>query len=190
MRRVLLVISLSGLVLYYGTAAAGAATTTHAATAASRPYCTAEANSIGSTKVPVATCYSTFAQAIYAATKGRVRLPASARTVTQRQLDAGPTTASSSYVISIDYSETNFGGSSLIWSKSYICGYFYTSSMPAGWNDVVSSVITFNGCASTVYQNTGFSGATYQIPIDSAKASLGTVTKQVSSQIWCAVNPC
>jgi hypothetical protein len=127
-----------------------------------------------STGVPVAVCYSTFAQAMRAV--GGVT-----------GAGAGPLT---SVVIGIDYSSTGFAGSTLTWTESSGCGSYAASSMPAGWNDVVQSVQNFNGCGTTLYQNTSFGGLTASAPVNGSKSSLGSFNQLASSQRWCTSSTC
>jgi Peptidase inhibitor family I36 len=190
--RLPLLIPLIGLLTYGGTAAASAAPASlHTATDAK--YCVARAEPTGgSTATPTANCYPTFAASIFAATSGRVRLPASAKpgSVSARQLDAGRAAPNTTYVLSIDWANTNFTGASLTWEQSSRCGSFQASSMPSGWNDVVSSVETFSGCANTLYENVNFGGSTFSIGRNSSAASLGSFNDQTSSEKWCTAKPC
>jgi hypothetical protein len=93
-------------------------------------------------------------------------------------------------VLSIDWTNVNFTGDSLTWEQSSKCGSFQASSMPSGWNDVVSSVETFNGCANTLYQNTNFGGNTLSIGRNTSAATLGSFNDETSSQKWCTSKPC
>jgi|ERR1017187_3103715 hypothetical protein len=188
--RLVLAISILGLVLYGGTAAASAAPArTHAS--AGQQNCVATALPAGDPGTPAVTCYASFAEAISAATDGRVHLPASAtpRTVTIKQLNAGaiPNTV---FVLSIDYQNDNFVFPSLTWTQSSACGSFQASGMPSGWNDIVSSVITSSGCANTLYKNANFGGSTFSIGRNSSAASLGSMNDQTSSEKWCTAKPC
>ena len=192
-RRTLLLFSLITLLTIGGTGVASAAPS-YPDMATGKQYCVAMAEPAGSTTTPVATCYSTFAASIFAATSGRVKLPASAKpwSVTPDQLNASgdnpppPTT----FVLSIDWINTNFAGASLTWEQTSKCGSFQVSSMPSGWNDVVSSVETFSGCANTLYENTNFGGSTFSIGRNSSAASLGSFNDKTSSQKWCTSKPC
>jgi len=135
-----------------------------------------------------ASAFATFAEAIAVATDNRLQLAPSTTTgdVTEQQLDAasrdGPLT---DVVIGIDYSGSNFSGNSLTWTKPSGCGTYSTSSMPAGWNDVIKSVQNFNGCATTLYQNINFGGSTSTTAVNSSSSDLGSFDSQASSQKWC-----
>jgi hypothetical protein len=93
-------------------------------------------------------------------------------------------------IIGIDYTGTSFTGSSLTWYQSAGCGTYSASSMPTGWNDVVSSVANYNGCGSTLYQNTNFGGSTYSVGVNATKSTLGTFNDTASSQKWCTLSNC
>jgi len=195
--RLVLTFTLAGLALY-GSAISASAVTAHQAPS-SRPsahghYCTARAEAAGSVRTPAMTCYSTFSASIRAATGGRVRLPASAkpRSVTPDELNAaaGRVTPANVFVLSIDYKDINFGGATLTWTQSTACGSFQAGSMPNGWNDVVSSVVTDSGCANTLYKNINFGGTTSSIGRNSSTANLGSFNDQTSSEKWCPSRPC
>src|SRR5258706_14422756 len=159
-----LVLPRVGLLLS-GSAVSSSPASAHTASSGKGQYCTAEAQPTGSSGTPTATCYSTFSASIRAATGGRVRLPASAkpRSVTPDQLYAWANTHSSIVVLSIDFTDVNFGVPTLTWTQNNGCGSFQAASMPSGWNDRVSSVITRSGCANTQYKNIKFRGETCSI---------------------------
>jgi hypothetical protein len=192
-----LAVSLAGLVLY-GSSISASAVTAHQAPS-SRPstharYCTAKAEPAGSAATPTATCYSTFSASIRAATGGRVRLPVAAKpgSVTPDELNAAAAgnTPASVVVLSIDYKDINFGGATLTWTQNNVCGNFQAASMPGGWNDVVSSVVTRSGCANTLYKNINFGGTTFSIGRNNSAANLGSFNDQTSSEKWCPSRPC
>jgi hypothetical protein len=134
-----------------------------------------------STGVPVASCYPTFAQAMRAA---RSVTRVGDRPLHQR---SAPLT---SVVIGIDYSSTGFAGSTLTWTEPVGCGSYSASSMPAGWNDVVESVRNFNGCGTTLYQNTAFGGSSSSVGVNGSASTLGSFNRQASSQRWCTSSSC
>jgi hypothetical protein len=191
--RLVLACSLAGLLLYGSAVSASAATAQHASSGHGR-YCVARAEPAGSTARPAMTCYATFSDSIRAATGGRVRLPASARpgSLSPDQLNAAAASVSPEtvFVLSIDYKDANFSGPTLTWTQSSGCGAFRASSMPSGWNDVVSSVVTKSGCANTLYQNINFGGSTFSIGRNSSAAGLGSFNDQTSSEKWCTAKPC
>jgi hypothetical protein len=129
------------------------------------------------TGVPVASCYSTFAQAMRAAGSGT---EANGHLLHPR----------TSVVIGIDYSSTGFTGSTLTWTESAGCGSYSSSSMPTGWNDVIESVKNLNGCGTTLYQNTAFGGLTSSVAVNGSATSLGSFNRTASSQRWCTASAC
>jgi hypothetical protein len=187
-RRLLLFVSIIGLVFATGSTAS-AATTTHSSTG---HYCVAQAVPVGIARIPTATCYATFTRAISAATKGRVTLPASAKpgSVTPDELNSGAQSAATNFVLSIDYENSNFGGNDLTWTQTAKCGNFQAASMPTGWNDTISSVSAASGCATTLFWNNNFGSPTFPIAKNGSAASLGVFNDQTSSQTWCTASPC
>lgn len=191
--RTVLMLSLIGLVLSAGMTAASAATARHQHAAASgAQYCVAQAEPDGSTVTPTATCYSTFAASIRAATGGAIRLPASTRPgqITAADLRSWAAVPATVFVLSIDYVNSNFGGNSLTWTQSTDCGSFQAASMPSGWNDVVSSVITSADCANSLFQNNNFGGSRLDISRNTSRATLGSFNDLTSSEKWCTSKPC
>jgi len=195
--RLVLVFSLVGLLLY-GSAISASAVTAHQAPSSrlssEGQYCTAQAEPAGSVATPTMSCYTTFSASIRAATGGRVMLPVETKpgSVTPDQINAaaaadGP---ASVFVLSIDYKDINFGGATLTWTQNTGCGAFQAASMPSGWNDVVSSVVTRSGCANTLYQNINFGGTKFSISRNSSVSNLGSFNDQTSSEKWCTSRPC
>lgn len=192
-QRLLLVLPVVGLVLFATSAAAATVSPgqSHAGTRSGGPDCVATAMPAGDNSPPHMTCYNTFALAIAAATGGRGHLPASAtpRTVSIRQLNAGAG-PDNTFVLSIDYKNANFVSPTLTWTQSSPCGSFQIASMPSGWNDVVSSVATYSGCANTQYKNDNFGGTTFSVGRNSQAASMGSFNDSTSSEKWCTAKPC
>ena len=188
-RRLLLVLPILGLVIYGGTAASASVAPTRLPTGHN---CVARAVPLSSSQAPKFTCYATFAQAVNAATRGRVRLPASAtpQSVTPDEINAGIDAPNTTYVLSIDWANTNYGGPSLTWTQTSQCGSFQASSMPSGWNDAVKSVAAYSGCANTLFQNNNFGGSTYKIKKNGSSSNLGSFNDQASSETWCPTYPC
>ncbi len=190
--RLPLMLAVAGLFSYGATAAAGAAAVQKWQAAQGHRYCIAKAVPAGSTRPAVVTCYPTFAASVLAATSGRVRLPASERpgSITPDQLNAGRETPATTYVLSIDFQNKNFGGNSLVWYQSSRCGSFQTATMPSGWNDTISSVIAESGCATTLFWNANFGSPAHPIPRNGSAARLGAFNDETSSQTWCPRYPC
>jgi Peptidase inhibitor family I36 len=198
-RRLVLVAALSGLLLYGSATAASAATHHRAASsqhqrpaAGAAQNCVAQALPAGSMVTPTATCYATFSAAIKAATGGRVTLPATAKpgSVTPAMIDAWNAAPATTFVLSIDYKDANFGGGSLTWTQSSDCGKFQAASMPSGWNDVVSSLVTGTNCANSLYQNVRFGGTRLDVSKNTSRSGLGSFNDLTSSQKWCTAKPC
>jgi hypothetical protein len=189
MRRMLLLASSLALVLFGGTVASAATVKPgHSA----GHFCVAQAVPAGSSAAAPVACYRTFAASILAATRGRVNLPdrTAPGSVTPAELNAGPAALVTEFVLSIDYQNSNFTGNTLTWTQTSRCGSFQAASMPAGWNDSVSSVITASGCATTLFWNNNFGSPTDPIARNSSASSLGVFNDQTSSQTWCPTYPC
>src|SRR4051794_41000559 len=133
-------------------ATAQAATTANGAQAASAKHCVADVGAPGDAR-----CFGTFRAAIRFATDGRVTTaPASAAAgvadkgltakLDQPGRQAPRSQAPGSYIVGIMYEHINFGGASFTWTANRGCTDtiadvdFWVTSMPAGWNDVVSSL--------------------------------------------------
>jgi peptidase inhibitor family I36 len=185
MKRAVTCISCIAILLLADAAAVDAAPNS----ASSQRHCIQKASTTGSLNEHVQ-CFKTFDAAISAATGGRVNLrsASSGRLVSPTELGgAGPLTQ---VILSIDYHDANFSGSTFTWYASTGCGFYQTSSMPSGWNDVVSSVDVFSSCAETLYHDSNFGGSTFRIGVNGSAASLGSFNDQTSSEKWCPVYPC
>ena len=136
-------------------------------------------------KVSAPKCFATFKEAIAAATSGTVQLPSAA---TPKMLTATmlrPESAAAQTVISIDYRDSGFGGTSLTWYVSGTAGCaantYSASSMPSGWNDEVSSSQRYDSCTHNPhYENNGFGGAIYPCTC----SSMGVMNDKTSSEKW------
>ena len=160
-----------------------------ASASSSQRHCVERASTAASTHEAMR-CFKTFDAAINAATGGKVHLKnaSSGRQISQSELAAaGPLTT---VVLSVDYHDSNFSGSTLTWYQSVGCGYYQAGSMPSGWNDVVSSVAVYSGCANTLFHDSNFGGSTFRIGVNGSAASLGSFNDQTSSEKWCPVYPC
>jgi hypothetical protein len=62
--------------------------------------------------------------------------------------------------------------------------------MPRGWNDTIRSVAQYSGCATTLYWDINFGGATRAIDVNESVLDLGDFDANVSSQKWCPVFSC
>lgn len=109
------------------------------------------------------TCYADFPAAIAAATGGRVRAPASA---TAAGTDPAFTSAlntvavtSGTTVTGIEYANANYGGGTLTLTAPGPCDNsldadWAWNTLPAGWNDVISSFKSYSNCAQQLFLNT------------------------------------
>jgi hypothetical protein len=152
-----------------------------------------------SSHVTVVGCYATFAEAVSAGTGGTVQLPASAApsTLTPRRLaaklrhrrgafsDKDCTPNCTGTIIGIDYHDANWLGSILMYTTNNSAGCtgganYYWSSLPAGWDNVISSARSYTGCEYFHHWvNTGFSGG--QIICDWTLANFGALNDTTSS---------
>jgi hypothetical protein len=106
-------------------------------------------------------CFRTFAEAISFVTEGQLDL---AKDATPEDLDAPMlnNVAAATYVIGIEYTAANYGGASYIFGASATCSpaTFGVTSMPAGWNETISSARAFSGCNHSYhYEHTSYTGA-------------------------------
>jgi hypothetical protein len=134
-------------------------------------------------------CFATFAEAIFDATGGRVSLdPAvgsmalSGDVLAQDLADA----AAGETVIGIDYANGAYQGSSLVWSTSNVVGCrdgarFRANSMPGGWNDRVSSALSYQYCWNYFhYEHANFGGAFANCDC----YGMGSMNDKTSSERW------
>jgi hypothetical protein len=150
------------------------------------------------------TCFATFREALDFASGGEVRYgpknagdalrdPAfraavdAANTKADRQVRAGA--LSSGTVISIEYENTGHGGSHLIYTgSSGNCSTstgnvdYQVSSMPSGWNNRLSSFLSFANCWVQHWESTGHNGAS--VGPTGSRTSLGLLDNHTSSIIW------
>lgn len=145
-------------------------------------------------------CFTTLSASIAAATSGRVNLPASASGqdvahALQRQAQANTIQPNTTNVIAIFFVDANFSGSSLTFQTSGPpCSSTVTyglSSMPSGWNDVISSVEGgFDGCTwYRLWVDTNFGGASQCYSNDTS--FVGSVMNDQTSSVYFRIaNPC
>ncbi len=134
------------------------------------PHCVISLHPLGTgetqSRVEWTRCFPTFADAIAAATGGAVHLKSGVgpTNVTPDML-AVPTGAAGQAVLSIDYQDSNYGGST--WTATsdndFGCngGRNYASpSMPPTWDNVVSSAKVFSSCDRFIHwENQSYTGA-------------------------------
>jgi len=150
-------------------------------------HCVAKAYPIGQSPavVPPAVCFDTFGAAIAYATGGAVQIP----DVTSRQLseaEMAPNGTLGSTIIGIDYTEAQHTGSTFFWNvddpNGCLAGAkWQATEMPAGWNDVVSSAYSYQGCDYWYhYEHTGLWGSRLACTC----YSMGIMDNLTSSEFW------
>jgi hypothetical protein len=148
------------------------------ATGARPAHCVLRPTPEGAAPVGVV-CLPTFRAAISVATGGRVTdAPLDARaaladpgftarltagTTAGRVAPDGGSGTDSSLVLGIEYSDANFGGSTLTLTGAAACDNssdidVQFGSLPSGWNDQISSVRGFNLCEQVLYRDVNFTG--------------------------------
>ena len=141
---------------------------------------------------PTMRCFAGLNAAVAAATNGRVQVPSTitGAALATMQLNSAAVAASDYDVVSIEWTGSNYSGASLTWQTQAPCGHFSSSSMPRGWNDTIRSVAQYSGCATTLYWDINFGGASRAIDVNASVADLGSLDANVSSQKWCPVFSC
>jgi hypothetical protein len=147
-------------------------------------------NSDESSRMVEMACFDTFSQAIHAATGGRVQLDPSTRPedVTEELLNRVERTGipAAQVVIGIDWDYTYYGGSSYTWVVSETgCTpsiQYSVSSMPAGWNDRVSSAKAYSNCKFYHYRDANFGGP--YVICNPNCATMGSLDNATSSEKW------
>ena len=160
------------LVLLLSTPAAagpvpGVATAPEAATAAPRAAVAGPHCALGAGDGAKLHCFATFRAAVSFATGGRVTTaPATpAEAVKDPAFTAAvESVTAGSVLVGIEYADLNFGGASLSMYAGGRCDAssdadYRFPSMPAGWNDRVSSFRSYSNCAQQLFNSTNFGGA-------------------------------
>jgi hypothetical protein len=152
----------------------------------------------GSTKVENLRCFRTFAEAVSAATGGRVKLDKSVgpQDLTQKMLDQGVAqaqrgpSAAQTTVIGVEYWDTRYRGSSwtVYVNNDFGCrggrSYGYTS-MPSGWDNEVSSANVFGGCSVGIhFQNRNYNQNSDGSKIDCPCYTMDIMNDRTSSINW------
>jgi hypothetical protein len=151
---------------------------------------------------PALICFGTFAEALENASGGRLTDgPKNAAAAVQDpnfvarvnasngELDQ-VNAAATSIVISIEYTPSGWTTpSDLIWTGTKSCTTstnntdYEVSSMPGGWDNVISSYRTFANCWVKHYENTGFGGAS--VGYHGSRSYIGAaMDNRTSSQRW------
>lgn len=113
-------------------------------------------------------CFATFRESVAFATGGRVRTapdsPRAAATdpafTAAVEADAG---TSAQYLLGYEFADLNWVGATLALYGNGRCDAssdidFRFNSMPAGWNDRISSFKSYNNCAQQLFRGTNLSG--------------------------------
>jgi hypothetical protein len=181
-------------------AAAGPASgaTSESATAASKPPATSGPHcALAAGAGQPLHCFATFRAAVAFGTGGRVTdAPASA---TAAALDpafaaavtaagAAPSaTAAASVLVGTEFADANFGGGTLSLFTAGRCDNssdvdFRFASLPAGWNDRITSFRSFSNCAQQLFRSTNFTGGSLTLIISSL-ANVGAAANDQASSI-------
>jgi len=141
---------------------------------------------------PTMRCFARLNAAVAAATNGRVQLLSDITGADLRTMPLNSADAASGdyYVVSIEWTGSNYTGASLTWQATSPCGDYANSSMPRGWNDRIRSVAQYSGCATTLYWDINFGGDTRAIDVNASVPDLGGFDANASSQKWCPVFSC
>ena len=97
--------------------------------------------------------------------------------------------AAATYVLSIDYTGSNYTGNALIWTGPSPCTTRTTDvdyqipSMPAGWDNVISSYKTYANCWGKDWENTNYTGAS--VGYNGSRSYIGAaLDNRTSSEQW------
>jgi Peptidase inhibitor family I36 len=143
------------------------------------------------TSQPTMRCFAALNAAVAAATNGRMQLPSDTTGADLRSIPLNGAAAPGNYdVVSIEWTGSTYTGSSLTWEAPSPCGTYANASMPRGWNDTIRSVAQYSGCATTLYWDINFGGATRAIDVNASVPDLGNFDANTSSQKWCPVLGC
>jgi hypothetical protein len=159
LRRPVLSVPLLSLVLTaaLATVAAPAYADATSSAAASKKHCVLDAGSA------TPACYATFPAAISAATRGLVKAPATPAAAAAdpsfaTELAAAGTQAAT-WVVGVEWTNASWTGTSLTLRASGPCDNsldadYVWNTLPAGWNDVITSFRSYNNCAQQLFRNT------------------------------------
>jgi len=133
---------------------------------------------------PVVDCFPTFAEAVEFATDGELSASSPAELEQAVESEA---VAMASVVLGYEYKGSSYSGGSIVLygTSGSGCGSGSTygfSSMPTGWNNVISSAKVFASCWSIHYDYTGYSGD--RRTCTGSCSSLGTMNNRTSSILF------
>ncbi|MDX6200969.1 MAG: hypothetical protein QOJ83_469 [Frankiales bacterium] len=162
-------------------------------------HCVQQVTGPGVAVAPAPHCFSTYPQAVAYLTGGRVQLrstlaaePDGSGTSPEDAQIAEAEAANSVYVLSTEYQNSGYGGSTytFTWSSDCTSLNYAWSSMPSGWNNDISSSHAGATCNAIHYDssgatpNTAPAGASIQCPAFTSCSSLGTMNDKTSSMRW------
>lgn len=133
---------------------------------------------------PVVDCFPTFGEAVEFATDGE--LSASSPAELEDAVES-ETVAMASVVLGYEYKGSSYSGGSIVLygTSGSGCGSGSTygfSSMPTGWNNVISSAKVFASCWSVHYDYTSYRGD--RRTCTGSCSSLGTMNNRTSSILF------
>ncbi len=138
-------------------------------------------------------CYPSFSEAIYAATEGKVWLPANEGREAQLQvLDRelkslkATTPTGGPVIIAIDYWDSIWRGASLTYQTNAPCSStvaYQLAAIPDPWNDQLSSSRGFSDCNSNIhFEHANFGGAI--LTCTPTCLDFGALNDKTSSRLW------
>lgn len=161
--------------------------------------CVTQANSARDKTPHAPVCFDTYAEEISYLTAGHVKLAATARSQDttpdiQSTINEDSITYRASIVLSVEFKDYDFGGSTNTWTGTTACSGadapFATSSMPSGWNNSIGSTKAYASCHAIHYDNGGATpstapgGALYSCTSTSACGHMGVMNDATSSMRW------
>jgi hypothetical protein len=171
--------------------------TAESATAAALPPATATPHCALVAGSSAPHCFATYRAAVAYGTGGRVTdAPVSARTAAldpafARKMAALPAgtpevAAAASVLLGVEYADAGFSGASLSLFGAGGCDNssdvdFRFGSMPAGWNDRISSFKSFSNCAQQLFRSVNFTGGSLTLIISSLSYVGAAANDQASS---------
>ncbi|HEV7656103.1 MAG TPA: hypothetical protein VGP36_15415 [Mycobacteriales bacterium] len=137
-------------------------------------------------------CFATYRGAVAYGTGGRVTdAPVSATdaatdTAFAAEVNA-PVAPLASVLVGTEYADANFRGATLNLFAAGRCDNssdvdFRFASLPAGWNDRITSFKSFSNCAQQLFRNTSFTGGALTLIISSL-ANVGAAANDQASSI-------
>jgi hypothetical protein len=142
-------------------------------------------------------CFATFRAAVAFGTGGRVRdAPASATAAAHDPAFAAAVTAAgtapsttpaASILVGTEFADANFTGGTLSLFAPGRCDNssdadFRFGSLPAGWNDRITSFRSFSNCAQQLFRSVNFAGGSLTLIISSL-ANVGAAANDQASSI-------